>query len=233
MSPQADHPTFFPCKPWSSASPKEQLRLELHLEGRRALGLSTGLFLLSWHSSVDTSPSPAFFTRAHLKAAGSSHLSTGFFLWWCSGSEDPVSVFPVSSELGKEEVRGPGEGWGGGMGRKTDGEQLLAQGLSGGWWHFNDKMEIESPLRADGCSTVSRHAQCCGACSALSEVDPPPLAHPLAVGPPPWVQWCHLWVDRHPSAWLGGCSPSADAFSVEEDPSSSTGAGNTAWEGSK
>jgi len=33
----------------------------------------------------------------------------GFFLW-CSGSEDPVSVFPVSSELGKEEVRGPGEG---------------------------------------------------------------------------------------------------------------------------
>jgi len=91
-------------------------------------------------------------------------------------------------------------------------------------------MEIESPSCADRCSTVSRHARCCGACSALSEVDPPPLAHPLEVGPPPWARWCRLRVDWHPLPWVGGCPPSADAFSVE-DPSSSTGAGWEHWVG--
>lgn len=110
----------------------------------------------------------------------------------------------------------------GGRGRKGGREQQLAQGLSGGWCHFNAKMEMESPwCAADGGSSVARQTRCCGACPASMEVDPPPWVPPPEGCPPPWARRCSV-VDRHPSAQVCCCSPEAAASLVEEDPSSST-----------
>ena len=83
-------------------SPGPALFCETCLEAVGGLGLSAGLLPLSQCKSIeDTSPSPALVLRTCLEATGSSGTSTGLL---------PLPVLPFSSEAGKEEVTGLGEG---------------------------------------------------------------------------------------------------------------------------
>lgn len=95
-------------------------------------------FLLHFSSSFHPNQSPLVIqgtaaSVASLSLPGSCRGLGAICYASTAAQRMPVTVLSFSSELRKEEVGGPGEGWGWRMGRKGSKVQTLAQGLSGRW----------------------------------------------------------------------------------------------------